>query len=92
MVSQGPLADFKGLNTNARAETVGTVASFKGPYARRRCLVPATHYFEWTENPDNPKGRKFMWKFIVPLSRCSRSLAYGSAPRRPTGRLRASPC
>ena len=42
------------------------MASFKGPYARRRCLVPATHYFEWTENSDNPKGRKLMWKFTVP--------------------------
>jgi putative SOS response-associated peptidase YedK len=63
---KGALADFRGLNTNARSETVATVASFKGPYARRRCLVPATHYFEWTENPDNPKGRKLMWKFTVP--------------------------
>ena len=30
---KGPLKDFKGLNTNARAETVSTPPSFKGPYA-----------------------------------------------------------
>jgi putative SOS response-associated peptidase YedK len=60
------LKDFKGLNTNARSETVSTLASFKGPYARRRCLVPATQYFEWTTDPANPKGRKPMWRFTVP--------------------------
>ena len=62
---KGRLADFKCLNTNARAETVATLASFKGPYSRRRCLA-ATHYFEWAENRDNPKGRRLMWKFTVP--------------------------
>jgi putative SOS response-associated peptidase YedK len=63
---KGALRDFKGLNTNARAETVATLATFKGPYARRRCLVPATQYFEWTANPSDPKGRKLMWRFTVP--------------------------
>jgi len=63
---KGPLKDFKGLNTNARSETVSTLANFKGPYARRRCLVPATQYFEWTTDPANPKGRKLMWRFTVP--------------------------
>jgi putative SOS response-associated peptidase YedK len=59
---KGALKDFKGLNTNARSETVGQLASFKGPYARRRCLVPATHYFEWT----GAKSPKTMWRFTVP--------------------------
>jgi putative SOS response-associated peptidase YedK len=37
------------------------------PYSRRRrCLVPATQYFEWTTNPADPKGRKLMWRFTVP--------------------------
>jgi putative SOS response-associated peptidase YedK len=62
---KAPLKAFRGLNTNARAETVGATASFKGPYGRRRALVPATQYYEWTENPDAPKGRKLMWKFTV---------------------------
>jgi len=63
---KGPMKEFKGLNTNARAETVATLASFKDPYARRRCLVPATQYFEWTTNPADPKGKKLMWRFTVP--------------------------
>lgn len=58
-----PMKEFKSLNTNARAETVATLASFKGPYSRRRCLVPATQYFEWTTDPSNPKGKKLMWRF-----------------------------
>jgi putative SOS response-associated peptidase YedK len=60
------MKEFKGLNTNARSETVGTLASFKGPYAKRRALIPATQYFEWTTNPENPKGRKLMWRFTLP--------------------------
>ena len=45
---------------------MSTLPSFKGPYARRRCLVPATHYHEWTTDPANPKGRKLMWRFTMP--------------------------
>lgn len=56
---KGALRDFKSLNTNARAETAATLASFKGPMQRRRCLVPASHFFEWT----GPKGDKTMWRF-----------------------------
>lgn len=53
------IRDFKGLNTNARAETAATLASFKAPMERRRCLVPASHFFEWT----GAKGSKTMWRF-----------------------------
>jgi len=33
---------------NARAEGVRTNASYKDPFLKRRCLVPASGYFEWT--------------------------------------------
>jgi putative SOS response-associated peptidase YedK len=32
---------------NARAETIDTVASFKEPFLRRRCLVPASCFMEF---------------------------------------------
>lgn len=42
------LAAFKGFNTiNARAETLTTQATWRVPFQRRRCLVPADGYYEW---------------------------------------------
>ena len=39
---------------NARAETVATQPSFRSSFKRKRCLVPATGFYEWT----GPKGGK----------------------------------
>jgi putative SOS response-associated peptidase YedK len=42
------LADFKGYSTfNARAVTLTTSATWRGPFQRRRCLVPANGFYEW---------------------------------------------
>ena len=51
--------DWKPMCTNARAETVATASTFREAFKRRRCLVPATHFFEWT----GPVGSKVMWRF-----------------------------
>lgn len=59
---RGPVKAWKPMCTNARAESVATTASFREPFRRRRCLVPATHFFEWT----GPKGAKVMWRFTTP--------------------------
>jgi putative SOS response-associated peptidase YedK len=46
------LADVKGISTiNARAETVQTSPVWRGPFKRRRCLVPADGFYEW-KRPD----------------------------------------
>lgn len=39
---------FKLTTFNARCEGVGTASTFKGAFARRRCIVPASAYYEWT--------------------------------------------
>jgi putative SOS response-associated peptidase YedK len=51
--------EWKPICTNARAESAAVTAAFREPFRRRRCLVPATHFFEWT----GPTGSKVMWRF-----------------------------
>ena len=40
---------------NARSETVATSGMFKAAFVERRCLVPATVYYEWRDEPDGSK-------------------------------------
>jgi putative SOS response-associated peptidase YedK len=39
---------------NARAEGVRAASTYRGPFEKRRCLVPASGYFEWT-GPKNDR-------------------------------------
>lgn len=42
------LKDIKGLSTiNARAETITTAKTWREPMKKRRCLVPASAFYEW---------------------------------------------
>lgn len=50
---------FKLTTFNARTEGVATAATFKGAFARRRCLVPANAWYEWT----GPQGSKTKHRF-----------------------------
>jgi putative SOS response-associated peptidase YedK len=39
------IADVKGISTiNARAETITTSGTYRGPFKRRRCIVPASGF------------------------------------------------
>jgi putative SOS response-associated peptidase YedK len=40
---------------NARAETVGTSAMFRGAFAKRRALVPADAFYEWQATGDGKR-------------------------------------
>lgn len=49
--------DFKGFSTiNAKGETVEEKALWKGPFQKRRCLVPADGFYEWAKI--DPKTKK----------------------------------
>ncbi|HEY0487845.1 MAG TPA: SOS response-associated peptidase [Mycobacteriales bacterium] len=50
---------------NARAETLATTPAFRSAYARRRCLVPADGWYEWTPRPDGPGKQPY---FLTPRS------------------------
>jgi hypothetical protein len=50
---------------NARAETVAEKPAFRAAFKRRRCLILADGYYEWTGKP----GKKQPWHFHLPGDR-----------------------
>jgi putative SOS response-associated peptidase YedK len=40
---------------NAKSETIAKSPAFREPFKKRRCLLPATHFYEWTK--EKPKVR-----------------------------------
>lgn len=50
------LNDVKGLSTiNARAETITKAPTWREPFKKRRCLVPASLFYEWPKEGKPPK-------------------------------------
>ncbi len=54
---------FKLTTFNCRVETCETAATFKGAYQRRRCIVPASAWYEWTGPANLKEGGKTKHRF-----------------------------
>jgi putative SOS response-associated peptidase YedK len=54
--SDGPLL------INARSETIAEKPAFRAACRERRCLIPATGFYEWTKDPE---GTRLPW-YITP--------------------------
>jgi putative SOS response-associated peptidase YedK len=54
----------KGISTiNARAESIATTATWREPVKKRRCLVPASVFYEW---PKTAKAPRQPYAFALP--------------------------
>ncbi|MEL7468814.1 MAG: SOS response-associated peptidase [Pseudomonadota bacterium] len=54
---QKPMAEFKATTFNARSEEAAGKPMFRDAWRRRRCLIPAIGYYEWS----GKKGAKTPW-------------------------------
>lgn len=52
--AEGAGDGFRQTTFNAKAETVDTLKSYQRPFEKRRCVVPASGWYEWS----GPKGGK----------------------------------
>jgi putative SOS response-associated peptidase YedK len=52
-------ADFRGFSTfNARSESISTAATWREPFKKRRCIVPADGFYEWKRLDNSTKPQK----------------------------------
>ncbi len=49
----------KGLLINARAETAAQKETFREAWAKHRCVIPASWYYEWEHDENNKAGQKY---------------------------------
>jgi putative SOS response-associated peptidase YedK len=52
---------------NARIETAAEKPAFRGPWQRRRCLVPANGYYEWVTDEQGHKQPFYLQPSDAPL-------------------------
>lgn len=45
---------------NARVETVLKKPTFREPFRRKRCIIPATHFYEWQQNEHSSDKTKWI--------------------------------
>ena len=71
---------------NARVETASTKPTFKESWERRRCIVPASYYFEWEHLINAATGKAMTGdKYMIqhdPAKRIRCHLACGTLPNR----------
>ena len=60
-----PDASIAARTINARAETVATLPAFRDAFRRRRCLVPADGFYEWTTNAEAAGPRSRRTPFLI---------------------------
>jgi putative SOS response-associated peptidase YedK len=53
--------DRKGMQINARAETVASKPMFRDSFRRKRCLIPANGFYEW-EPKDRGRTPHFVYR------------------------------
>jgi putative SOS response-associated peptidase YedK len=49
---------------NARADRVATAPSWRGPFARRRAVLPVAGYYEWLASED-ADGKPFKQPYYI---------------------------
>jgi putative SOS response-associated peptidase YedK len=54
-----PLKEMRLATFNARAETVAKKPMFRDSFKRRRCLMPASGYYEWKTTPEGKQPYYF---------------------------------
>jgi putative SOS response-associated peptidase YedK len=52
---------------NARAETAASKPAFRGPFRHRRCLIPATGFYEWRKDSGGRKQAFYLRPTGAPL-------------------------
>jgi putative SOS response-associated peptidase YedK len=53
---------------NARAETVATTPMFREAFAKRRCLIPATGFYEWQQRAEGKQPYRITRKDLEPFA------------------------
>ena len=72
------IKEVKGLSTiNARAETIATAKTWREPFRKRRCLVPADAFYEWPKEGKAPKTWNLEAASAVGKKIAERALAKG---------------